>query len=61
MKTLNGITYLVHILGTDKKDNTIAKVKLPNTGVTVAVAISIVALAGTAVVLKVKKDKYKGI
>lgn len=42
-------------------DNTIAKVKLPNTGVTVAIAISIVALAGAAVVLKIKKDKYKGI
>lgn len=46
---------------TDKKDNTIAKVNLPNTGVTIAIAISVVTLAGATVVLKIKKDKYKGI
>lgn len=45
----------------DKKDDTIAKEKLPNTGISIAVAISAVTLAGTAVVLKIKKDKYKGI
>lgn len=44
-----------------KKDDTIADVNLPNTGVSIAVAISAVTLAGTAVVLKIKKDKYKGI
>lgn len=42
-------------------DNTIAKDKLPNTGITIAIAISIVTLTVSIIVFKVKKDKYKGI
>lgn len=42
-------------------DNTIAKDELPNTGVTIVMAISIATLTVSMIVLKVKKDKYKGI
>ena len=46
---------------TTPKDETIAKEELPNTGVRMAVIISIVALTGTAVFFKIKNNKYKGI
>lgn len=50
-----------NLSSTPTKDTTIAKTLLPNTGVTIAIAISIVTLVGAIVVLKVKNDKYKGI
>ena len=43
------------------KDETIAKDLLPNTGTAVILAISILALTGIMVILKIKNDKYKEI
>lgn len=43
------------------KDDTIAKDKLPNTGMRMALIISILGLAGTTVFFKIKGNKYKGI
>ena len=43
------------------KDETVAKDNLPNTGNRMVVIISILALAGTVVFFKIKKNKYKGI
>ena len=45
----------------EKKDETVAKDKLPNTGTELAVLISILTLAGTVIFFKVKENKYKGI
>ena len=42
-------------------DDTLAKDELPNTGLRMAIIISIVALAGAIVFFKTKENKYKGI
>lgn len=42
-------------------DDTVAKDKLPNTGATIAIAISIIMLLASVITFKVKRDKYKEI
>jgi len=46
---------------TTPKDDTIAKEELPNTGIRLAVIVSIFTLAGAVVFFKIKENKYKGI
>ena len=45
----------------EAKDDTVAKDKLPNTGIRMVLIISILALTGTTVFFKIKGNKYKGI
>lgn len=48
-------------LSSTSTDETVAKSKFPNTGITIAIAISIGMLVISTITFKVKKDKYKEI
>ena len=45
----------------EEKDDTIAKEELPDTGIRLAVIVSIFTLAGAVIFFKIKNNKYKGI
>ena len=48
-------------LSSTPKDDTLAKEELPDTGTAVMLAISILAVTGVMIVLKITNDKYKEI